>query len=105
MKAGQILGVARIVCTMRGGSSKRSLVAAVQNFLIQELPTALVPPGRARLIKDQIEKPEDGYLEIPNGIGWGVELDEEFVRANPWDPGSPREPWSPLGPDGGLVHT
>jgi galactonate dehydratase len=75
------------------------LDAVVQNFLIQELPR------RARLIKEQIEKPEDGYLEIPGGIGWGVELDEEFVRANPWDPDSPRQPWAPLGPDGGLVHT
>jgi galactonate dehydratase len=81
------------------------LDAVVQNFLIQELPTALAPPGRARLIKEQIEHPTDGYLGIPSGIGWGVELDEEFVRAHPWNPDSLRKPWLPTGPDGGLVHT
>ena len=81
------------------------LDAVVQNFLIQEIPTAAAPPDRVRLLTEEIERPEDGYLEIPTGPGWGVALDEEFIGAHLWDPSAPRQPWIPLGPDGGLIHT
>lgn len=82
------------------------LDAVVPNFLIQEIPTAGAPPLRHRLLQQQIEQPRDGHLEIPTGPGWGVDLDEEFVRAHPWDPDKPRSaPWLPLRPDGGLAHT
>ncbi|MBT4504380.1 MAG: galactonate dehydratase [Gemmatimonadetes bacterium] len=82
------------------------LDAVVQNFLIQEIPTAGAPPDRSRLLQQQIEHPRDGHLEIPAGPGWGVDLDEEFIRSVLWDPSTPREPpWLPLRPDGGLVHT
>ena len=78
----------------------------VQNFLIQEIPTAGAPPDRARLLQQQIEHPRDGHLEIPTDPGWGVDLDEEFIRSVLWDPSTPRKPpWLPLRPDGGLVHT
>jgi galactonate dehydratase len=82
------------------------LDAVVQNFLIQEIPTSGAPPGRSRVLQQQIERPREGYLEIPSGPGWGVDLDEEFIRSVPWDPATPRKsPWIPLSPDGGLVHT
>jgi galactonate dehydratase len=81
------------------------LDAVIQNFLIQEIPTAGAPPERAQLLREQIEKPREGYLEIPSGPGWGVNLDEDFIRRRAWNPATPRQPWIPLGPDGGLVHT
>ena len=82
------------------------LDAVVPNFLIQEIPTAGAPPDRHRLLHQQIEHPCDGHLEIPSGPGWGVDLDEEFIRSVPWNPSTPRQPpWLPLRPDGGLVHT
>ncbi|MBM3280646.1 MAG: galactonate dehydratase [Candidatus Handelsmanbacteria bacterium] len=81
------------------------LDAATQNFLIQEIPTAGSHPDRSRLLKEQIERPHEGYLEIPSGPGWGVELDEDYIRSIQWQPGAPRRPWIPLRPDGGLVHT
>ena len=81
------------------------LDAVVQNFLIQELPTAGAHPDRGRILVQQIEKPRDGFLEIPTGPGWGVDLDEDYLRSIPWQPGAPRRPWVPLRPDGGLVHT
>ncbi|MFA6108854.1 MAG: galactonate dehydratase [Candidatus Latescibacterota bacterium] len=83
------------------------LDAVVQNFLVQEIPTAGAPPERSRLIRQTgREKPRDGYLEVPTGPGWGVELDVEFIATVPWNPDKPRpSPWLPLLPDGGLVHT
>jgi len=81
------------------------LDAVIPNFLIQEIPTAGAHPERARLLVQQIEQPTDGFLDIPNGPGWGVDLDEDFIRAHPWDPTKPREPWIPTGPDGGLIYT
>ena len=28
----------------------------------------------------EVPKLEDGYIEVPNGPGWGVELDEEALE-------------------------
>lgn len=82
------------------------LDAVVPNFLIQEIPTADAPPDRHRLLQEQIENPREGHLEIPTGLGWGVSLAEDFIRAHPWDPDQPRPaPHLPLRPDGGLAHT
>jgi len=82
------------------------LDAVVPNFLIQEIPTAGAPPGRARLVQQEIEHPVEGHLEVPDGPGWGVDLDEEFIAAHAWDPTQVREhPRLPLRPDGGLAHT
>jgi galactonate dehydratase len=82
------------------------LDAVVPNFMVQEIPTAGSHPDRGRLLQQSVETPRDGYLEIPSGPGWGVDLDEEFIRSVRWDPAAPRpKPWLPLLPDGGLVHT
>lgn len=78
--------------------------AVVQNFLIQEVPTTLAHPDRARLLQQQIETPIDGYFDIPAGPGWGVDLDDDFISAHPWNPTlQPASP--PMRPDGGLAHT
>ena len=29
---------------------------------------------------------KDGYMTVPSGPGWGIELNEEVARAHPWDP-------------------
>ena len=81
------------------------LDAVVPNFLIQEIPTAGAHTGRARLLQQQIESPSDGFLDIPDGPGWGVDLDDEFIAAHPWDPTTLRTAWRPQRPDGGLIHS
>ncbi len=81
------------------------LDAVAPNFLIQEIPTAGAHAGRARLLQQQIETPKDGFLDIPEGPGWGVDLDEEFIAAHPWDPSIPKTPWRRQRPDGGLIHS
>lgn len=81
------------------------LDAVIPNFLIQEIPTTRAPAGRSDLLLQQIEQPTDGYLDVPTGPGWGVDLNEEFIRTIPWDPAKPRQPWLPLDQDGGLIHT
>ncbi len=81
------------------------LDAVVPNFLIQEIPTAGAHAGRARLLQQQIESPNDGFLDIPDGPGWGVDLDDDFITAHPWDRSTRRTPWRPQRPDGGLIHS
>jgi galactonate dehydratase len=81
------------------------LDAVIQNFLIQEIPTAGAPATRFELLLQRIETPKDGYLDIPTGPGWGVDLNESFIRAHLWDPSTPRNVWIPKDRDGGLIHT
>lgn len=81
------------------------LDAVIQNFLIQEIPTAGAPPERTEPLLGNIERPVDGYLDIPDGPGWGVELNEDFIRTHPWDPATPRKPWLRADKDGGLIYT
>lgn len=55
--------------------------ACTPNFLILEY----VPddtPGRADLVKEPI-RIKDGYLEIPEGPGWGIELNEKAFEKYP----------------------
>ena len=55
------------------------LDTVIPNFLIQEVPNGR-NPERKKLIKDFEENPIGGYLEVPKGPGWGVELNEEFIK-------------------------
>ena len=55
--------------------------AATHNFIILEYHADDESPRR-----DVLEKPvklKDGYLEIPETPGWGIELNEEYVRDQP----------------------
>jgi hypothetical protein len=49
---------------------------------------------------------KDGFFPVPDGPGLGVELNEEWLEANPWDPngavwratdGSPVTGWGGMG--------
>jgi L-alanine-DL-glutamate epimerase-like enolase superfamily enzyme len=53
-------------------------------------------PFRTAILEDPIEF-EDGTLEVPDGPGLGIELDEDAIEAYPYEPGPIQEPWE--GPD------
>ena len=57
------------------------LDSVVPNFLIQECQ---VTPEREQILTTAVEVVEDGYMRCPGGPGWGVELNEEFLRAHPF---------------------
>ena len=50
------------------------------NFLIQEIAGN---PGREHILTTSAEVVQDGYMVPPPGPGWGVELNEDFLRASP----------------------
>lgn len=50
------------------------------NFAIQEMTRG---PERGSLLTKDVEQLEDGHLRPPEGPGWGVDVNEEFVRAHP----------------------
>lgn len=56
------------------------LDTVVPNFLIQERLQAA--DWSESVITTPLEA-QDGYLPLPSGPGWGIELDEEICRANP----------------------
>ena len=60
-----------------------SLCATLPNVRIMEIDIDDVP------WKDELTTaaPEiiDGYMTVPSGPGWGIELNEEVARAHPYD--------------------
>jgi galactonate dehydratase len=54
------------------------LDTVVPNFLIQETSGS---PDRDKILTTQAEDVKDGYMVPPTGPGWGVELNEKFLRA------------------------
>ncbi len=64
-----------------GSLMSAHMCAAMPNFRVMEIDIDDVP------WKDEIvTKPpviENGDLLLPTGPGWGVEVNEEFVRAHP----------------------
>ena len=67
--------------------------AATTNFLVLEF----VPhdSGRRRELVKEPWVPEDGYLRIPEGPGWGIEIEEDAMRRYPagvWRRGDPCRP-------------
>ena len=57
------------------------LDTVVPNFLIQE---QIVRPEHREMLTAPADVVRDGYMEPPRGPGWGVELNEEFLRAHPY---------------------
>ena len=56
------------------------LDAVAPNFLIQE--RLFLDDWRNEIITEPL-KVKEGYLELPSGPGWGIELDMEMVRKHP----------------------
>jgi galactonate dehydratase len=57
------------------------LDTVIPNFLIQETSTS---PDRDKILTTMVESVQDGYLVPPSGPGWGVELNEDFLRSQPF---------------------
>ena len=56
------------------------LDTVVPNFLIQE---HIIRPECEEILTTKADKMEGGYMVAPSAPGWGVELNEEYLRANP----------------------
>ena len=58
-----------------------SVAAVVPNLRIMEIDPDFVPWQDDFVTRKPVVK--DGYLELPDGPGWGTEIDEAAVRAHP----------------------
>jgi galactonate dehydratase len=74
------------------------LDTVVPNFLIQE---QIIRPEHKEILTTPADVVHGGYMEPPRGPGWGVELNEDFLRAHPYQEGRmfPLE----LAEDGSLI--
>jgi L-alanine-DL-glutamate epimerase-like enolase superfamily enzyme len=59
------------------------LAASIPNFLLLE--TIQEGGGFHGMLVDRPPRWEAGYVEVPDGPGLGVNLDEEVARAHPWE--------------------
>ena len=57
------------------------LDACVPNFMIQE---GGIHPWFQAVCFGNFPKQKDGFLPLPEGPGLGIEIDEDWVKANPW---------------------
>ncbi len=63
-----------------------SLCAVLPNVRIMEIDVDDVP-WREEMVT-HVPHIENGYLTIPSGPGWGIEMVEEVLKAHPWDKGN-----------------
>ena len=63
-----------------------SLCAILPNVRIMEIDVDDVP-WREEMVT-HVPHIENGYLTIPSGPGWGIEMVEEVLKAHPWDKGN-----------------
>ena len=63
-----------------------SLCAVLPNVRIMEIDVDDVP-WREDMVT-HVPHIENGYLTIPSGPGWGIEVVEEVLKAHPWDKGN-----------------
>ncbi len=63
-----------------------SLCAVLPNVRIMEIDVDDVP-WREDMVT-HVPDIENGYLTIPSGPGWGIEMVEEVLKAHPWDKGN-----------------
>jgi galactonate dehydratase len=71
------------------------LDAAIPNLLIQEMVYG--NRERASLVKEPIEKVNEGYVELPRKPGLGVELNEEAIKRLGYKPSGFPERYRPDG--------
>jgi galactonate dehydratase len=57
------------------------LDACVPNFMIQE---GGIHPWFQDVCFGNFPKQKDGFLPLPQGPGLGIEIDEDWIKANPW---------------------
>ncbi|MBI1925321.1 hypothetical protein HYR99_13850, partial [Candidatus Poribacteria bacterium] len=58
-------------------------------------------PERKNLINGFEEQPNGGYLKVPQGPGWGVSLNEAYIRSLPER--APRQMPSSFDVDGSIL--
>lgn len=63
-----------------------SLCAVLPNVRIMEIDVDDVP-WREDMVTN-VPHIENGYLTIPSGPGWGIEMVEDVLKAHPWDKGN-----------------
>ena len=63
-----------------------SLCAVLPNVRIMEIDVDDVP-WREEMVTN-VPHIENGYLTIPSGPGWGIEMVEDVLKAHPWDKGN-----------------
>ena len=61
-----------------------NLCAVLPNVRIMEIDVDGVP-WKDELFTN-LPEIENGYMSIPNGPGWGTELNEEAIKERPWEP-------------------
>ncbi|HCH10552.1 MAG TPA: hypothetical protein DEW32_15290 [Dehalococcoidia bacterium] len=72
--------------------------ACIPNFVLQEYTGEDKPP-KSEMVKDPLRL-EEGYLEIPDRPGIGVEINDEFFATHEY---SPRPINTPLREDGSVA--
>jgi galactonate dehydratase len=78
--------------------------AAIPNFLIQEVPgRGWGNPRRLEALQDFAERPVDGYLQLPDKPGLGVELNEEIFEKYPYEGPSQLPPREMFYPDSSVA--
>lgn len=70
-----------------GIAAAAHLMASIPNVAPMELVTGI--DWRDEIITAPL-KVEEGYLLLPEGPGWGIELDMDGVEKHRWRPGDPR---------------
>ncbi|RJS91469.1 mandelate racemase/muconate lactonizing enzyme family protein [Candidatus Bathyarchaeota archaeon] len=71
------------------------LVASIPNHLVLEMQQTWhwsCPAFRTEIVKEPLE-PKNGYLEVPNKPGLGIELDEKALEKYPFREGPVQIPW------------
>ena len=63
-----------------------SLCAVLPNVRIMEIDVDDVPWRED--MATNVPHIENGYLTIPSGPGWGIEMVEDVLKAHPWDKGN-----------------
>jgi L-alanine-DL-glutamate epimerase-like enolase superfamily enzyme len=69
-----------LVSALHLAACRQNVPLVEHSFTLEPLWTALVGDrlGRGRLV--------DGCLAVPDGPGWGLDVDEERLRASPFQP-------------------
>jgi galactonate dehydratase len=70
------------------------LSANIPNFMILETFEDYDVPWRCDLTPGT-PRVKNGYYDIPVGAGWGVDVDEDLIRAHPEDPNAKMNMFAP----------